>query len=117
MPKSGAGERLLAVGGVLGAIAASSCCVLPLVFVSVGISGAWIGALAGLAPYQPIFLVFAAGCIAAGFWSTYGRKQIACDGLECRTPVSRRVTKAALWVGSIILVMAASADWWTKLLS
>ncbi len=44
--------RLVAAGGILGALAASSCCILPLVLVlfSVGISGAWIGNLTELAP-------------------------------------------------------------------
>lgn len=117
MPEKRTGERLLATGAIFGAIAASSCCVLPLMFASVGIGGAWIGTLTGLAPYQPIFLAFAAGCIAAGFWSTYGRKQAACGGLACGTSASRRATKAALWVGGAILVVAASAEWWGKFLS
>lgn len=53
------GVRLLAATALVSAIAASSCCVLPLLFVSVGISGAWIGSLTALAPYQPIFLAVA----------------------------------------------------------
>ena len=56
-----AGERALATGALFGAIAASSCCVLLLLFDSVGISGAWIGTLTKLAPYQPIFLALSAG--------------------------------------------------------
>lgn len=63
------GVRLLAITALVSALAASSCCVLPLLFVTVGISGAWIGALTSLAPYQPIFLTVAAAAIAAGFWS------------------------------------------------
>lgn len=114
--KNRASERLLAAGGVLGALAASSCCVMPLAFVSVGISGAWIGTLTKLAPYQPIFLAVAAGCIAAGFWSLCGRKQTACEGPECGTSVSRRVTMIALWTGVVILLASASAEWWAKFL-
>ncbi len=48
VPDSSRGEqshqRLVAAGGILGALAASSCCILPLVLFSLGISGAWIGA-------------------------------------------------------------------------
>ncbi len=114
--ESKARAGLLATGGVLGAVAASSCCALPLTFVSVGISGAWIGTLTKLAPYQPIFFAVATGCIAAGFWSIYGRKQPVCDGPECGTAASRRVTEIALWAGTVLLVAAASAEWWVKLL-
>jgi hypothetical protein len=69
-PRSeGAGTRhaqtLLVVVGVLGALAASSCCVAPLALFALGISGAWIANLTQLAPYQPYFIVAAAGCLSA----------------------------------------------------
>src|SRR5215472_16544699 len=48
-----------AVGGLMGAVAASSCCILPLLLFSLGVSGAWIGNLTRLAPYQPYFIAIA----------------------------------------------------------
>ncbi|MGH8614610.1 MAG: mercuric transporter MerT family protein, partial [Gammaproteobacteria bacterium] len=51
--RQAAGKTLLSLGGILAAIAASSCCVLPLVLFTLGISGAWISNLTALAPYQP----------------------------------------------------------------
>ena len=41
--------------GCLAAVLASICCVGPLVLVSIGISGAWIGNLTVFEPYRPIF--------------------------------------------------------------
>lgn len=111
------GARLLAATAILSAIAASSCCVLPLLFVSVGISGAWIGSLTALAPYQPIFLAVAGASIAAGFWLVYRRSHAACAGPDCGTPLSQRVTKAALWAGLVVLIVAGSAEWWARLLA
>ena len=117
---------LLALGGVLGAIAASACCVLPLVLASLGVSGAWIGSLAGLAPYQPIFLGLAAVSIGAGFWLVYGRKDPVCPHPARTTAVLRRAgmavgwlaaTKAALWLAALIFVITASAEWWARLLA
>ena len=115
-------EPLLAAGAVLGAIAASSCCVLPLLFVSAGVSGAWIGTLTSLAPYQPIFLAVAVACVGAGFWSVYGRGRAACAGAECAQSTSKRTikaalwtgvaVKAALWAGAAIVIVAASVEWW-----
>ena len=35
-------QKLLAAGGVLGAVAASSCCLVPLLLFGLGVSGAWI---------------------------------------------------------------------------
>lgn len=110
------GTRLLAAIAVASAIAASSCCVLPLLFVSVGISGAWIGSFTALAPYQPVFLGLATASIAGGFWSVYRSRQLTCVGPDCGTPVSQRLTKAALWAGLVASMIAGSAEWWARLL-
>ena len=58
-------QRLVALGGILGAIAASSCCVIPLILFSLGIGGAWIGNLTALAPYKPLFVAGTAGALMA----------------------------------------------------
>jgi mercuric ion transport protein len=49
-------QTVMAMGGNLGALAASSCCLLPLTLFSLGISGAWIANFTRLAPYQPTAL-------------------------------------------------------------
>ena len=58
-------QRLVAVGGILGAIAASSCCIIPLVLFSLGIGGAWICNLTALAPYKPLFVAATAGMLGS----------------------------------------------------
>lgn len=40
--------RMIAAGGILGALAASTCCIIPLILFSLGVSGAWIHNLAVL---------------------------------------------------------------------
>ena len=49
------GRGALAAGG-LAAILASTCCLGPLVLITLGFSGAWIGNLTALEPYRPIFI-------------------------------------------------------------
>ena len=75
-----AAMRLTAIGGILGAIAASSCCIAPLVLFSLGIGGAWIGNLTALAPYQPYFIAATLACLGYGYWLVYRREKIACHG-------------------------------------
>ena len=58
----------MAAGGLLGALAASSCCIVPLVLFGLGISGAWIGSLTRLAPYQPCFIAATLGFLGVGYW-------------------------------------------------
>ncbi|BBI65695.1 mercuric transport protein (plasmid) [Vreelandella sulfidaeris] len=60
-------KGLLASGSVIGAILASACCILPVVFLSLGIGGAWMSNLTALAPYQPLFLAFTLAMLGIGF--------------------------------------------------
>ncbi len=103
-------KKLFAGGSVLGAVAMSSCCIVPLVLFGLGITGAWIGALTSLYPYKWMFFLVTAGFLGGGFYMVY-RKPLAsaCDsGSTCATSLSDRVTKAALWTATV-LVMAALA--------
>src|SRR5260370_27399939 len=80
-------QRLMAAGGLVGALAASSCCILPLVLFSLGVSGAWIGNFTRLAPYQPYFLAVTTGCLGYGYWLVYRSAKLACpDGDACARP-------------------------------
>ena len=96
---------IFAVGGLIGGILASACCVLPLLFVSLGISGAWIGQLTALSPYQPYFLGAALALLGTGFWHAYRRKPEVClPGSLCAKPQSGPVTKSILWIGVVFVV-------------
>jgi mercuric ion transport protein len=108
-------NSLLAAGGMLGAVGASSCCLLPLVFALSGISGAWIGTLTRLAPYQPFFLAFAGLNVGYGFWRVYRRTPATCEGPTCGTMASHRFTKAMLWIAAALIAIAATTEWWLQL--
>ena len=103
--------RLTAIGSILGAIAASSCCIAPLVLFSLGISGAWIGNLTALAPYQPYFIVATLACLGYGYWLVYRRKTIACtEGAACARPLPSHIVKAGLVLATILVVGAIGLD-------
>ncbi len=48
-------QKLTAAGGIAAALGAASCCVVPFILFMLGVSGAWIGNLTALEPYQPVF--------------------------------------------------------------
>lgn len=100
--------KLLALGGVLGAIGASSCCILPLVLFGFGITGAWIGGMTALTPYQPIFIVITLGFLGTGFYLVYRKpKAVDCEpGSYCASPRSERVVKTALWASTLLVAAA-----------
>lgn len=102
-----AGSALLAAGGILAAIGASSCCVLPLVFFGLGVSGAWTGNLTALAPYQPYLVAAALAFLGFGFHRVYRRKPAACaPGDACARPVPNRAVMIALWSAAVLVVLA-----------
>jgi len=107
---AGTGKKnIMAAGGVFGALAASSCCILPLVLFSLGISGAWIGNLTALYPYKPYFVTITLLFLAAGFYLTYRKPKVACaSGSYCATAAAGRMLKISLW-GATVLVIAALA--------
>ncbi len=102
------GVALAAAGGLLGALAASSCCILPLVLFSVGVSGAWIGNLTALAPYQPYFIAFTIAALGFGFYRVYGPRKACADGAACARPLPNKLVQAGLWLATA-LVGAAMA--------
>src|SRR6266446_10408552 len=99
------GQKLMAAGGLLGALAASSCCVLPLVLFSLGVSGAWIGNFTQLAPYRHCFVVATIAFLGAGYWLVYRASKVACaEGDACAHPLPNRAVKAGLIVATGLVI-------------
>ena len=99
--------KLIATGGILGAIAASTCCIVPLVLFSLGISGAWIGQLTALSAYQPIFIAITFGFLGYGYWLVYRKPKIACaEGEACARPLPNVIVKTALWLATALVLLA-----------
>jgi len=110
-------QGLLAVGGLLAAAGASSCCILPLVLFGLGVSGAWIGTLTALAPYQPAFVAVAVTFLTFGFWRIYRQPKAACaPGSSCARPGSSRIAKIGLWTAAVLVLAAVTFPYTAPLL-
>ena len=102
-----------ATGGVIGAVLASSCCIGPLLLITLGASGAWIGNLTALKAYQPVFVPVTLAFLGFGFWQVYGKSKQSCDDDSyCASPSSDRLIKVALWVATALVGLALSTDLW-----
>src|SRR5215467_12012742 len=110
------GPAMLAIGGLVLALATASCCIMPLVLFGLGVSGAWIGNLTWLAPYQPIFIAASLACLGAGAWLVRRESKRACaEGRACARPVPNRLVKAALIVAVLLVVAAIGLDFFGPL--
>ncbi len=106
-----ASKGVLATAGLVGAVLAASCCIAPFTLVMIGISGAWISNLTALAPYQPLFLIATGGFLGTAYWKVYRKTDTACEeGSYCANPRSDRAIKIALWVATILVVIAMGID-------
>ena len=92
-------EKLALGGSVLSAIAASLCCIGPLVAVIVGASGF---AAAGLfAQWRPLFLTIAALMLAGACYLTYRHPKAGnCSTEGCSQNPVARWNKVILWVAT-----------------
>lgn len=96
------GARAATTGGVLGALAMTSCCIVPLVAFSLGATGAWIGQLGALYQYKWILFAFAVTALFYGFFKVYVEPARVCASGACTRPLSRRLMKASLWIAASV---------------
>lgn len=102
-PQGGRGELL---AGGIAAILASTCCVGPLVLITLGLSGAWIGNLTALEPFRPLFIALAVGALFLA-WRRIWRPAVACaPGEVCALPQVRRGYRLAFAVVALLVVVA-----------
>ena len=111
-------QRLTVAGGVLAALAASSCCILPLTLFSLGVSGAWIGNFTRLAPYQPYFMAAAIALLGYGYSLVYRSSKLRCTyGQVCARPLPNRFVKAGLLIAVVLVIAALGVDVLSPLLA
>lgn len=103
-----AGTGLLGAGAVASAVAASLCCLGPLVLAVTGLAG---GALFHrFAPYRALFAALTILLLGGAFYLTYRRPSPNECGTDsaCARPSVRRGTRIALWIASTLVLLLAT---------
>ena len=91
------------LGSVVSGLLASLCCIGPLVFVVLGLSGAAF--FAKLEQYRLLFGTVALGFLALGFFFTYRGGEECAPGSNCAVnPGKRRLNKIILWVATVLVI-------------
>ena len=99
------GLRSLVAGG-LATLLASTCCLGPLILITLGFSGAWIGRLTVLEPYQPIFIGAALLALFLAGKRIWRPAAQCAPGEVCALP-RVRLGYQILFVGVCALLLAA----------
>jgi len=93
--------------GLLGALAMTSCCILPLALVSVGVTGVFIGKLGYLYQFHWYFLAFASVALGFGFYRAYRPVSAEnCADDTCAHPMNRTLMRSILWGATVIVAIA-----------
>jgi mercuric ion transport protein len=101
----GTGSKALLAGGIA-AILASTCCLGPLILISLGFSGAWIGNLTVLEPYRPFFIVASVVALFFAGRQIFRPAQLCNPGEVCALPRARRIYKFLFSICAVLLLVA-----------
>ena len=109
-------ERLAIGGAIVAALAASLCCIGPLLFVMLG-AGAF-GAATVFESARPYLLSAATLLLGFGFYRTYFRWGGACaPGAACATKPVSRASRAGLWSASVAVAAFAFSPYYAGTLA
>ena len=86
------------------ALAASACCIGPVVFTLLG-AVALSSASLTLVPYRPWFLGATVVIIAAGFYGAYRPTPTECVAKGACAPQSRRTARRVMWIAAVVAVL------------
>ncbi|MEW6208697.1 MAG: mercuric transporter MerT family protein [Acidobacteriota bacterium] len=104
-------DKALFGSAVLAALAASLCCVGPLLFVALGLGT--FSAAAAFEAARPYLLGVAAVLLAFGFYRTYFKREKECaSGEACATKPINKVSRLGLWIASVAVLAFAFSPYY-----
>lgn len=103
------------VGAAIAAIAASLCCVGPLVLLAFGVSGTWIANLTLLEPIRPFAIVVTIILLGIAFWKLHISPPGCGIGKPCASPKTLFWYRIIYWVITITLLLLITFPWYAFL--
>ena len=107
-PARDTGALLLAAGGLAAAFGVASCCALPVLLGSLGLSSAWLVAVAWIAaPHRLGLLIAAVVClVGAGGLFIWRRRVATCTpGVVCGRPATTALLVCVISAGAVLAVL------------
>jgi copper chaperone CopZ len=105
-------EKAFIGASLLAAIAASLCCVLPIVFALGGF--AIVGASAFFDSLWPYFLIATFALLGVGFYLAYRKPKHACEpGSACARPHVNRFGRVGLWIATALALAFAAFPYYS----
>ena len=100
------------IGGVLAAVAASLCCIGPLVLVMLGMGGAWVSNLSAMELFRPYLMIIAIIFMFFAWKKIYRAEAEVCTpGSLCAKPHTNNVYKVLFWIMAALIVVALASPY------
>ncbi len=99
-------EKVAIGGSVAAAIAASLCCLGPLVAVVLGLGT--FSAAAFFEAWRPYLIGLTALALAGAFYLTYRKREVQCEGGACEMRSASRASKILLWLATVAVIAFAT---------
>ena len=103
------------IAGIVAGIGASVCCVGPLLLLAMGLGGAWIGNLAALEPYRPIFVGLTLVFLGLSYRRLYLLPQACAPGTPCADPRTMSRQRLVFWLVAVSLLALLAVPWFAPL--
>ncbi len=100
-------ENIVLGGGMAAALAASLCCIGPVLFALLGLGA--FGASSVFLSLRPYLLAVAVLALAFGFYRAYFRRAACAPSAACVTKPVSKISRVVLWIGAAgVLALALS---------
>jgi mercuric ion transport protein len=113
--KSGSASGPLG-GGIIAGLAASVCCIGPLVLVALGVGGAAAGLIEFVAPLRPVFIGLALLFLGFAAHRLFWAPRVCEPGTACADPRTLRNQRLVFFGVAIVIGALAAFPWYANYL-
>ncbi len=100
------------LASLVAGIAASTCCIGPLVLLTLGVSGSWIGSLSAMEPFRPYLMGLTLLLLGLAFRKLYLVPQACAVDAPCATSSNLRRQRAMFWLVSVAVLAIMAFPWY-----
>lgn len=106
-------DKALIGASLIAGVAASLCCILPIVFALAG--AGIVGASAFFAAWRPYLLGITFLLLGLGFYFAYRKPKHACEpGSACEKPATNKTGRIGLWITTAVVLIVAAFPYYSE---
>ena len=104
-------EKTFIGASLLAALAASLCCILPIVFALAG--AGIVGASAFFEAWRPVLLAITFILLGLGFYFAYRKRMTCAPGSACERPTVTKAGRIWLWLATVFVLLFAAFPYYS----